>query len=307
MRGLLAAFDAVAHGEGHDNDAAVCRVNNKTGGEPPAQAPRLPRDAQVPINRCNLPAAVLGSLTFQHHPSPLLIDGVAELYRSLFAVLDTIEAPQARAQRFMDYMAVHFRLEHLDEAGWRAHRPNARPNANYLRMMRGWAFDSSDREGAVLKGWVESRFGLLPRHHVEPLRAQRSGAYWRYLEARAQGLYGTNALEAQLDLLYAYTQYEFGRSRPGERHVALFRGVNRLADHDVLATTSNARPVLLLNNLNSFSASRERAGEFGDHILAVQVPLVKVFFHSGLLPDVLRAESEYAVIGGLYEVDFSAL
>jgi NAD+--dinitrogen-reductase ADP-D-ribosyltransferase len=202
---------------------------------------------------------------------------------------------------------VHFRLEHLDEAGLLARTPNTRPNANYLRMMRGWAFDSSDREGAVLKGWVESRFGLLPRHHVEPLRTHRSAAYRRYLEARAQGLYGTNALEAQLDLLYTYTQYEFNRSRPGTRHVTLYRGVNRLADHDALATTADTRPVLLLNNLNSFSVSRDRAGEFGDHILTVHVPLAKIFFHSGLLPDVLKAESEYAVIGGLYEVDFSAL
>ena len=36
-------------------------------------------------------------------------------------------------------------------------------------------------------------------------------AYLRYLEMRSAGLYGTNALEAQLDLLYAYCQYEFAR------------------------------------------------------------------------------------------------
>ena len=40
----------------------------------------------------------------------------------------------------------------------------------YLRVVRGWAFDPDGREAAVLKGWVESRFGLMPRHHGESLR-----------------------------------------------------------------------------------------------------------------------------------------
>jgi hypothetical protein len=38
--------------------------------------------------------------------------------------------------------------------------------------------------------------------------------------------------------------------------------------------------VLLLNNINSFSRSRERAGEFGDDLLAVDVPLPKLAFFS---------------------------
>jgi NAD+--dinitrogen-reductase ADP-D-ribosyltransferase len=60
--------------------------------------------------------------------------------------------------------------------------------------------------------------------------------------------------------------------------------------------------VVLFNNLNSFSLSRERAGEFGDHILRVQVPLTKVFFYTRLLPGVLNGEEEFAVLGGLYPV-----
>src|SRR5664279_2741734 len=56
----------------------------------------LPRDARLPINRCNLPAVVLGGLTYQQYPSPLLIDGVAELHRDLFRRL-LAATPEARA------------------------------------------------------------------------------------------------------------------------------------------------------------------------------------------------------------------
>jgi NAD+--dinitrogen-reductase ADP-D-ribosyltransferase len=63
--------------------------------------------------------------------------------------------------------------------------------------------------------------------------------------------------------------------------------------------------VLLLNNISSFSRERERAGEFGDYILEVAVPVAKVPFHCGLLPGVLQGEGEYLVIGGAYEVSWT--
>ena len=50
------------------------------------------------------------------------------------------------------------------------------------------------------------------------------------------------------------------------------------------------------------SRSRERAGEFGDDLLAVDVPLPKLAFFSRLLPGMQRGEDEYVVIGGLYRV-----
>jgi NAD+--dinitrogen-reductase ADP-D-ribosyltransferase len=268
--------------------------------------PSLPRNACLPINRCNLPAAILGSLTFQRHPSPLLLDGVAELHRDLFAALAPCPDAAARARRFMDYMTVHFRLEHLDEAGLDPAASRHRGKANYLRLLRGWSFDSDSREGAVLKGWAESRFGLLPRFHHQPLRDFSGAGYRSYLEERATGLYGTNALEAQIDLLYTYCQYELTRARPDgsdETHLLLYRGANRLSEHETLSVSGTSGDVLLLNNLNSFSASRDRADEFGDRIAAVSVPLPKIFFYSGLLPTVLSGEDEYIVIGGLYRTE----
>lgn len=268
------------------------------------QSPTLPSWARLPINRCNLPAVILGSLTFQRHPTALVLDGVAELYADLFELLDAIESAAERAQLFGDYVSVHFRLDNLEDAGATEHAKK-RVKANWLRVLRGWSFNADGREGAVLKGWVESRFGLIPRFHGEPLR-DFSGTPWlRYTELRAAGLTGTNALEAQLDLVYSYCQYEYRRT-PGGDHITLYRGVNRIGEHEVLSGKGK-RQVVLLNNLTSFTANRERASEFGDYILAAEIPTAKIFFHCTLLPGVLKGEDEYLVIGGAYEVSLSTL
>jgi NAD+--dinitrogen-reductase ADP-D-ribosyltransferase len=269
----------------------------------------LPRDARLPINRCNLPAVVLGSLTFQQYPAELLLDGVAELHRNLFQRLDAA-APEARAEVFRDYMTVHFRLERPEDMGLSEESHGERKNrakANYIKIIRGWSFDADSREAAVLKGWVESRFGLTPRYHGQPLRDPSGSAYRRYQEMRAQGLYGTNAIEAQLDLVYTFCQFELAHRHHGARHVTLYRGVNRMAEHEVLEKGLGGQHVVLLNNLNSFTCSRERACEFGDYILEANIPLSKVFFYCGLLSGVLQGEDEFLVVGGVAGVTLSTL
>lgn len=290
-------FSSASAGVGTcDNSPTFCRGDNRAS---------LPRAARLPINRCNLPAVVLGSLTYQRHPTPLLLDGVAELHRDLFRRLE-VAAPAGGPEVFRDYMTVRFRLEWLEEMGL-THRSKKRAKANYIKALRGWSFDADSREGAVLKGWVESRFGLTPRFHPESLRDPTGEAYHRYEEMRAQGLYGTNALEAQLDLVYTFCQFEMARRHPGASHVTLYRGVNRVADHEVLERVAGDRHVIVLNNLNSFTCSRERACEFGDYILAAEIPLSKILFHCGLLPGILQGEDEFLVIGGAVEVSLSTL
>jgi NAD+--dinitrogen-reductase ADP-D-ribosyltransferase len=69
----------------------------------------------------------------------------------------------------------------------------------------------------------------------------------------------------------------------------------------------SGRRIILLNNLSSFTSQRERACEFGDYILEVEVPLPKLFFFNGLLPGMLKGEDEWVVIGGVYEVGLSCL
>ncbi|EIJ36504.1 Dinitrogenase reductase ADP-ribosyltransferase [Thiothrix nivea DSM 5205] len=250
--------------------------------------------AFLPFNRCNLPASLLGSLPFQFHPAALALDGVEVLHRSLFKHLQSQPDHTARAQRFMDYMSVHFCLETLEEAGLMPDSRNKRANANYLRVLRGWAFDSNGREGAVLKGWVESRFGLTVQYHQ---------GYYPF--DRCKGLYGTNALESQLDLVYTYCQYELGLSHSLQRHLTLYRGVNALDEYRILKREGR-KAVVLLNNVSSFTHNRERADEFGDYIIEARVPVVKVLAYYDLLPKLLRGEGEFLVIGGVYEVDISS-
>lgn len=261
----------------------------------------IPAHARQSINHCSLPADILGGLEYQRHPIPLEIDGVRELHAQLFERLDIEDSAEERARQFTAYMSACFSLEHPEEAGLSGRK---RRHATYLRAIRGWSFDSDGREAAALKGWVESRFGLLARYHVDALRDEDEDAYRHYVQARAAGLYGTNALEAQLDLLYAYTQYEFARRLPGTRHLRLYRGVSRVREHEIVAR-DRRHAVLLLNNLNSFTATRERADEFGDYILSTDVPVAKVVFSSDLLPGKLQGEDEYMVIGGLYEVELA--
>ena len=284
---------------GCDKATEFCRITDKP--------PMLPRDARLPINRCNLPAVILGSLTFQEHPTALVLDGVAELHADLFARLDRLTLAHQRAEVFRDYITVAFRLEHPEEIGFDEHAApreggrKSRHKANWLRVLRGWGFDPDGREAAVLKGWVESRFGLIPRQHGGDLRQLGGDAHRRYEAQRAEGLYSTNALESQLDLVYAYCQYEFSRAKTPE-HLTLYRGVNRLVAHEVLATEGRRR-LVLLNNISSFTDQLERAGEFGDAVLAAKVPTAKVLFHFHLLPRVFQGEGEYLVLGGLYCVE----
>lgn len=261
----------------------------------------LPRSAYQPINRCNLPAVILGSLTFQQHPTRLSIDGVQALHQDLIRRLDAIRDPGNRAQQFVDYISVHFSLHAPEEAGLMEESRLNRSKADYQRLLRGWAFDAEGRDAAVMKGWVESRFGLSPRFHSQPIRSKDDAAYHAYQQAAAKGLYNTNSLEAQLDLLYYYCQYELHRQHPDVTHLTLFRGSNDIEQIKLERKSDNGKTLLLLNNLNSFSSSIERASEFGDQVFSIEVPLSKIVFYSELIPKYLKAENEYIVLGGVYE------
>ena len=144
----------------------TCMDNNNQSTH---KNPTLPGYARLPINRCNLPAVILGSLTFQRHPVELSVDGVHELHRLLFDNLKRIDDIRERSENFMDYMRSGFLLDNPEQAGLQPEQKiHRREKADYLRLLRGWHFDPNSREAAVLKGWVESRFGLLPQQHKPP-------------------------------------------------------------------------------------------------------------------------------------------
>ncbi len=258
----------------------------------------LPDSARLPINRCNLPADILGSLTFQQHPADLLLDGVNVLHHGLFLELDKCSEVRERGQIFMNYMQACFQLATPEEAGAVA---SSRYKATYLRLLRGWMFDAEEQEAAVLKAWVESRFGLLTRYHKARIRNFDCEPYYRYIAERSQGLYNTNALEMQLDLLYSYCQYELAQNG-NTQHLCLYRGINHFNELEILRQESKRQIITLLNNLNSFTNQYERASEFGDIVLKAQVPYSKILWFPELLHGRLQGEQEYIVIGGLYQM-----
>ncbi|MBF0427353.1 MAG: hypothetical protein HQL94_00385, partial [Magnetococcales bacterium] len=126
--------------------------------------PPPPKESWTRFNRCNVPAVVLASLDFQHRPERVELDGVAIIHKDLFRRLDRLSCHQERAEQFKDYMAVYFSLASPENAGFNAKSSIRRNKADYQSLLRGWLFDADGREGAVLKGWVVSRFGLLPRY-----------------------------------------------------------------------------------------------------------------------------------------------
>ena len=262
----------------------------------------LPRKARSLLNRSNLSAQALGSLAFQSHPVSLQLGGVLEIHQNLFFRLDKLDGIQERAQQFMDYMSVTFRLESPEDAGYTPGSRRQRIKVDYLRILRGWLFNPEGRETAVLKGWVLSRFGLTPRYYHGPLDDYESDAYQYFLAMQSAGLYNTNAIESQLDLLYHFCQYELSRRNPDQTHRLLYRGVNNIDQHEIMVKGKKKEAIVLLNNLSSFSDDRERACEFGDYIMEVNVPSAKIVFFQDLLPGAFKGEGERMVVGGLYRV-----
>jgi len=265
----------------------------------------LPAFAYSSLNRCNIPAVVLGGVTYQQHPVALLIDGMQALHGEFFKALDEIACSQERGVHFRQYMCSAFLLGKSEEAGLlETNSGIRRDKCDYLRLLRGWMFNADGKEAAVLKRWVESRFGLLTLNHRQPLGSHSSEAYQAYQADYVRGLYNSNALESQLDLLYSFCQYEVRRRWPEQQHCQLYRGVNHIDEHHRLGRSEQGT-LLLLNNLNSFSHQRELCESFGDVILEARVPMTKLLFFPGLLADVLKGEQEYLVLGGVYQVTMS--
>lgn len=254
------------------------------------------------MNLCEAPAWAIASTGFNTHPLAIRIAGVRSSNGSLFDKLEKTEEAAERARIFHEYLCVKFNLHHWNEYAGKA-RKSLRNS--YVRFLNGWGMESNSIEGAVLKSWVGSRFGILPTYHRGPLRNHGDGVEdERYAYDRMRGRARTNAIDAQLDLLYEYCQYELKRCWPGETIRTLFRGTNDPEEHVLRKAGSGRRSVVRLNNLVSFTADRERAWEFGSTVWRASVATSKIFFFSNLLgSSVLQGEAEYLVIGGDYEVE----
>lgn len=251
-------------------------------------------------NLVGVPTGLIASTAFNAFPVALHIASVRDSNRSLFNLLKDAPDAEDAADRFQTYMAAMFDLDDQDREG----RGPARFRASsYLRLLRGWGYEANSPEGAVLKGWVESRFGLFPTFHKQPITRFSGPAWITYVEEKMSSRFHSNAIMTQLDILYEFCQWSIAKFHEiGRRHVTLYRGTNDYAEHQLVEKIDKRRVIVRLNSLVSFTSEREVAESFGDIILQVEIPVVKILFFNKLMPrHPLKGEGEYIVIGGDYE------
>ena len=257
--------------------------------------------SHVAINLCNAPPWIIASQDFNINPRPLEIQGVRRSNRHLFNRLDQIPDPRRRGEVFHEYLDVKYALHQ-----WENYSGKARSSLrnSYIRFLSGWGVDSNSVEGAVLKSWVQSRFGVLPTYHKGILNlADGQEEDQGFARDRMKGSARTNAIFSQLDLLYEFCQYEFQHRLPRHETLVLYRGTNDPEEHPVIERRSGRESCVRLNNLVSFTSDREKAWEFGSTVWRTTIAASKTIFFSGLLPSsLLNGENEYLVIGGNYWV-----
>jgi len=142
-------------------------------------------------NLIGVATVCIASTLFNENPKPLHIAGTRESASGLFEQLTGLTTPDDCGQLFQDYMCVVFGFETEQRLGDDA-SGRRRYRNSYLRLIQDWGLDSNNAQGAVLKGWVESRFGLFPTYHKQPI-ASFSGKPWlSYIEEKMNSRYHNN-------------------------------------------------------------------------------------------------------------------
>ena len=251
-------------------------------------------------NLVGLPTPILASYEFNFECRELHINSVKEFNKSFFAVLQKF-GEEEQCPLFFEHLRVQFGLD-LDQANEGKKKPY---RADLIRILKGWFFDSNRPEGAVLKGWVESRFGLRALFHKEPLRGMTSPEYQVYVSEKMHPRFHHHCIYSQLDLLYEYSQQFLRRFYKGNEPVTLYRGFNSAEGESQVVEKKSKKKWIIRNNcLASYSQDIERASEFGDKLVSVQVPFSKIL----CLPQALKGylpnmEEEVLILGGDYESD----
>jgi NAD+--dinitrogen-reductase ADP-D-ribosyltransferase len=249
-----------------------------------------------PINRINIPTKLFVSKEYNIGVSNIEISGVKEYYKRLFDLIAASDDIQSSSTVFDSYMAELFSL---------GIKINGKKVGNYMRLLKGWLFDSNSKEGAVLKGWVENRFGLIPFYHKNVIPGMYSKEYYDYMQEKMDTKLNKNLMYTQLDLVYTYTQtiiHTFFKQYIPK--VTLYRGVNGLDEHMVIEKYAKRKLCIEQNSLVSFTLDKQIAESFGDTILKVEVPYTKILFFSEAMPTrSFAGEMEYLVIGGRYDTE----
>lgn len=292
-------------------------------------------------NLVGVPAPVLTSLEFNAHPISLAIAGVRPAHKGLFSLLDGTHSLAEAGEVFDHYLTIVFGLQKPSSQTLAVlcEQEGRRWRSSWRKLLQGWGMDANGPAGAVLKGWVESRFGMTPLFHKDTLGRFPSPTWVTYLEEKSASRYHNNSIHQQLDLVYEYTQWALrrfalpeptspyapepkrvtcchaserrsaGRQVPvadDPHHLRLWRGSTRAEEQVVSGKLRERRCVIRLNSIASFSRSREAASCFGDWVFETRVPLTKIVVAPGMLPgQVLQGEQEVLALGGDYDVEAS--
>ena len=261
-------------------------------------------------NLVGIPAPVLASTAFNANPIALAIAGTRESHAGLFALLNRSKDLNEAREMFVHYLAIGFGLrkpEPHELAGLGA-AEQRRWRSSWRKLLQGWGMDANGYAGAVLKGWVESRFGLVPIFHKAPLARFPSETWIGYMQEKAASRFNNNNIYQQLDLLFEFSQWALCRFQPlgqspDSSHLRLWRGSNQVEEQLIAGRLTDRRCTIRLNNIVSFSLLAEEASCFGDWVIEVQIPICKVMVFPGLLPgQVLQGEQEVLALGGNYDV-----
>ncbi len=110
-------------------------------------------------NLVGLPTDFLASCDFNDQPMPVHISGAREMNDNLFKMLQLASDLQEAGEAFNSYMYAMFGLD-PQQRDEKNRGQTRRYRSSFLQLIKGWGIDSNGPEGAVLKGWVESRFGI---------------------------------------------------------------------------------------------------------------------------------------------------
>lgn len=249
-------------------------------------------------NLINIPTYMFVSNEYNLNVLPITISGVWQYYEDIFLTIKRASTIKDAALTFTNAMDTLFSLNE---------KYNGKKLGSYTRLLKGWLFDSNSIEGAVMKGWVESRFGITPFFHKEIIDDINCEAYYAFMMEKMDSRHNKNLIFHQLDLLYTYTQCileTFYRKQLPK--ITLYRGVNDLSEHLVVKEYDKTKICIEQNSLVSFTSDREIASQFGDYILTSEIPYTKIVFFSEVLPGLsFCGEKEYLVLGGRYDTHIS--
>ena len=210
-------------------------------------------------NLVGVPTHLLASTAFNANPVSLSIAGTREAHPGLFSLLNGSRDLNEARDMFAHYLLIAFGLRKPARHELAALGPaeQRRWRSSWRKLLQGWGMDSNGTAGAVLKGWGESRFGMVPTFHKAPLARFPSAAWVTYLQEKASSRHHSNNIHQQLDLLYEFCQWALRHAVlpgvPTGKHLRLWRGSNRCEEQLIAGRLQDRHCTVRLNNLVSFS------------------------------------------------------